>query len=49
MDNSSFLADDDEILIFNDARSVAKSAKTISYKILTSLKADLKREIISLP
>jgi len=46
MDNTSFIADDEKLLIFNDAREMAKSAKTISYEVLTSLKADLKREII---
>ena len=46
MDNSSFLSDEDELLIFNDAREVAPYAKTISYEVLTSLKANIKREII---
>ncbi|MFT5659441.1 MAG: alanine racemase [Sulfurimonas sp.] len=46
MDNSSFVSSEKNILIFNDARVVAKSAKTISYEVLTSLKSDLKREII---
>ncbi|MDQ1263901.1 MAG: alanine racemase, partial [Campylobacterota bacterium] len=46
MDNSSFLSKDDEILIFDDARVVAKYAKTISYEILTSLKAEIKREVV---
>ena len=46
MDNSSFLSDKDELLIFNDAREVAKSAKTISYEVLTSLKSYIKRVII---
>ncbi|SFV50163.1 Alanine racemase [hydrothermal vent metagenome] len=46
MDNSSFLSDKDEILIFNDAREVATFAKTISYEVLTSLKEHIKREII---
>jgi alanine racemase len=45
MDNSSFLADDDELLIFDDARVIAKSAKTISYEVLTSLKPYIKRVI----
>ena len=47
MDNSSFLSDDEEILIFNDARVIATFAKTISYEILTSLKESIKRVIIS--
>jgi len=46
MDNSSFLSDKDELLIFNDAREVAKSAKTISYEVLTSLKPYIKRIIV---
>ena len=46
MDNSSFISDDEEILIFNDARVIAKSAKTISYEILTSLKESIKRVVI---
>jgi len=46
MDNSSFLCDDDTLLIFNDARTVAKSAKTISYEVLTSLKPYMERKII---
>ena len=46
MDNSSFISKDDEILIFDDATHIAKSAKTISYEVLTSLKADIKREIV---
>ena len=44
MDNTSFIAQDEKLLIFNDATMVAKSAKTISYEVLTSLKADIKRE-----
>ena len=46
MDNSSFLSDKESILIFNDASKVASSANTISYEILTSLKANIKREYI---
>jgi alanine racemase len=46
MDNSSFLSDDDELLVFDDAREVAKSANTISYEVLTSLKPYIKREIV---
>jgi alanine racemase len=46
MDNSSFLSCDDEILIFDDASKVAESAKTISYEVLTSLKPELRREIL---
>ena len=46
MDNSSFLSDAEKLLIFDDASKVAKDANTISYEVLTSLKADLKREIL---
>ena len=46
MDNSSFICEKDEILIFNDARKLSKPAQTIAYEILTSLKADIKREIV---
>ncbi|MDX9813819.1 MAG: alanine racemase [Sulfurimonas sp.] len=46
MDNSSFLSSDGEILVFDDARVVASYAKTISYEVLTSLKAELKRVIV---
>lgn len=46
MDNSTFMSSEDELLIFDDATEAAKYAKTISYEILTALKADIKREII---
>ena len=46
MDNSSFLSQDEELLIFHDAREVAKLAGTISYEVLTSLKSHLQRKII---
>jgi alanine racemase len=46
MDNSSFLSDKDELLVFDNASVVAKSAKTISYEVLTSLKHYIKRKII---
>ncbi|MEN8302731.1 MAG: alanine racemase [Campylobacterota bacterium] len=46
MDNSSFLSDEDELLIFNDARVVAEVAGTIGYEVLTSLKSDIKRELV---
>jgi alanine racemase len=45
MDNSSFLSVDEELLIFSDATEIAKSAKTISYELLTALKPNLKRVI----
>ena len=46
MDNSSFISQEDEIVVFDDARGIAKFAETISYEILTSLKPHIKREII---
>jgi len=46
MDNSSFLGDDEELLIFEDARVAASFAQTISYEVLTSLKAEIKRDIL---
>jgi alanine racemase len=46
MDNSSFLSDVEKLLIFDDARVVAKFAQTISYEVLTSLKSYIKREIV---
>jgi len=46
MDNSSFLSEKEELLLFSDAKDVAKYAKTISYEVLTSLKSYIKREIV---
>jgi alanine racemase len=46
MDNCSFLSDKDELLVFDNASHVAKSANTISYEILTSLKPYIRRDII---
>jgi alanine racemase len=46
MDNASFLSQENELLIFDDARKIAKQAGTISYEILTSLKSHLARKII---
>ena len=46
MDNSSFLSEKDELLVFNDASQVSEFAKTISYEVLTSLKPNVKREIV---
>lgn len=48
MDNSSFLCEEEELLIFNDANYVAPFAQTISYEVLTSLKPHIKREIVEL-
>ena len=46
MDNSSFVSNEERLLIFNDAREVAKYAKTISYEVLSSLKPHLKRAVV---
>jgi len=46
MDNSSFACDDEELLVFNDAREVAKAASTIAYEVLTSIKADVKKFVL---
>ena len=46
MDNSSFLSDKEEILVFDDASEAALQAGTISCEVLTSLKPDIKREIV---
>ena len=46
MDNSSFISDKEEIIVFDDARIVAKNAKTIPYEVLTSLKSELPRIIV---
>jgi len=46
MDNSSFISDAEELLLFDNAFDVAKYAKTISYEVLTSLKPHLKRVIV---
>lgn len=46
MDNSSFLSEKEELLIFNDAVVVEDYANTIAYEVLTSLKPYLKREIV---
>ncbi len=46
MDNSSFLSEKDELLIFDDAKEAALYAGTISYEVLTSLKADIRRGIL---
>jgi alanine racemase len=46
MDNSSFISDEEKLLIFDNAIEAAKHAKTISYEVLTSLKSYLTREIV---
>ncbi len=45
MDNTSFLGDEAELLVFDDARAVAKAAHTIPYEILTALKESIPRFI----
>lgn len=46
MDNATFLSSSEVLLIFDDARTIAKDAGTISYEILTSLKANIRRKIL---
>ena len=46
MDNASFVTDKETLCIFSDARELSAAAQTISYEILTSLKANIKREIV---
>ena len=45
MDNSSFYTREEKLLIFDDARDVAKAAGTISYEILTALKPEIPRKV----
>ena len=46
MDNSSFYSEKERLLIFDDAREVAKKAGTIAYEVLTSLKSEIPRTVI---
>lgn len=46
MDNSSYLCEDEEILVFNDASALASLSDTIGYEILTSLSPFIQRRII---
>ena len=46
MDNSSFIGEADTLLVFDDARSYAAAAGTISYEVLVGLHPRLKRKII---
>ncbi len=46
MDNSSYLCDKDELLIFDDASEIAAYCDTISYEVLTSLAASIPRYIV---
>jgi len=46
MDNTSFLSDEKELLLFEDANKVAKQIGTIGYEVLTSLKPDIQRIVV---
>ena len=46
MDNMSLDSTDHEICLFDDVRALAKIHGTITYEILTSLKANIKKEIL---
>lgn len=46
MDNSSFLTDKEELLIFDDASKAGEFYGTFSYEVLTSLKESLHRKIV---
>nr|WP_321267666.1 alanine racemase [uncultured Sulfurimonas sp.] len=46
MDNSSFVSNEEKLLIFDNAQDAAKHFDTISYEVLTSLKSYIKREIV---
>ncbi len=46
MDNASFIAESETLCIFDDARNLSNAAGTISYEILTSLKPNLKRQVV---
>lgn len=43
MDSISLNSDDDEVVIFNDVKNLAKMHKTITYEIITTLSSDIKR------
>lgn len=47
MDNATFAeCDEEELLIFSDAREVARQAKTIPYEILVTLPSTMKRVVV---
>ncbi len=46
MDNLSLNTDEKEVCIFDDVQNLAKIHHTIPYEILTSLKADIPRQIV---
>ncbi|MDY0321807.1 MAG: alanine racemase [Arcobacteraceae bacterium] len=45
MDSISLNTDDDEVVVFDDVRVLAKIHKTITYEIITTLSSDIKRVI----
>ncbi|RUM61031.1 MAG: alanine racemase [Sulfurimonas sp.] len=46
MDNSSFDTTKETLLLFDDARVAARAGGTITYEVLSALKADLQRHIV---
>ena len=46
MDNSSFISEEDELLIFDNALKASYYSQTISYEVLTSLKENIERRVI---
>ena len=46
MDNMIIASDEEEICIFEDARSIAKVVGTIDYEITTKLAPHIRREIV---
>lgn len=46
MDFISLESEKEEVCVMNDAQEVAKQLGTISYEVITSLKEDIKREVI---
>ncbi len=46
MDSSMFDSNKERLLIFNDARVVARSSDTVAYEVLVKLNADIKRVVI---
>lgn len=46
MDNSSFISNKEELLVFNDAIKAAEYANTISFEVLVALKENIQRVIV---
>jgi len=46
MDNTSYACEDEDLLVFNDAREISSKTYTIGYEVLTSLSPFIKRKII---